>query len=177
MGRIDGNGGEKRIDFALKVVLCKGTRFFIQLIPFKQADALFAQFGKQVLIPAAVLGVDEAVDFDGKLGERFVGTQAVVAWLAVAVFNTLHQAGLADFDVLIEVGARDGEELYAFEHGIGGVFGFFQDAAIELHPGEVPAVEHFLFLCRAGHEVRPVRCVGKSKAFSRGGHMGASTRD
>jgi hypothetical protein len=167
MGWIDGDGGEKRVDFALKVALCKGARFFVQFVPLEQADTLFAQLWQQVLIPAAVLGVNEAVNFDGELGERFVGAQAVVTWLAVAVFNALHEAGLADLDVLIEVGAGDGEELDALEHRIGRIFGFFQDAAIELHPGEVPAVEQFLFLCRAGHGVRPVRCVGKSKAFSR----------
>ena len=49
--------------------------------------------------------------------------------------------------------------------GLAGVLGLFEDAAVELHPGVVPAVEQLLFLCRSGHRVRPVRRVGKSTAF------------
>ena len=94
-----------------------------------------------MLVPAAVLGVDKAVDFGGEDGEGFVGAQAVVALLAVAVFNALHEAGLADFDILVEVGAGDGQELDPLQQGIGGVLGFFKDTPVELHPGVVPAVK------------------------------------
>ena len=112
------------------------------------------------------------MDFGGEGGEGFVGAQAVVAGFAVAVFNALHEAGLADFDVFVEVGAGDGEELDALEQGIGRVLGFFQDAAIELHPGVVAAVEELLFLRGSGPCERPSRRVGKSTAFWRGTGMG-----
>jgi hypothetical protein len=56
MGGIDGDGGEQRIDFALKVALGKGAGFFVELLPLQQADALLAQLGQQLLVPAAVLG-------------------------------------------------------------------------------------------------------------------------
>ena len=106
--RVDGDGGKKRIDFALEVGLGIGAGFFVEFVPLQQADALFAQFGKEQVVPAAVLGVDKGVDFGGEGGQGLVGTEAVVALFAVAVFNALHEAGLADFDVLVEVGAGDG---------------------------------------------------------------------
>ena len=149
MRRIDGDGGQQRIDFALEVVLGKGAGFVVELVPLQQADALLAQFGEQVLVPAVVLGVDKGVDFGGEDGQRLVGAQAVVARLAVAVFNALHEAGLADFDVFVEVGAGDGEELDPLEQRIGGVFGLFEDTAIELHPGVVASVKELLFLRRS----------------------------
>ena len=37
------------------------------------------------------------MDFGGEVGQGLVGAKAVVARLAVAVFNALHEAGLADF--------------------------------------------------------------------------------
>ena len=110
MGGVDGDGGEQRIDLALKVALGKGAGFLAQLLPLQQADALLAQLGEQVLVPAAVLGGDKAVNFGGEHGQGLVGAQAVVARLAVAVFNALHEAGLADLDVFVEVVAGDGEE-------------------------------------------------------------------
>ncbi len=90
------------------------------------------------------------MDFGGEGGEGFLGAEAVVAGLAIAVLDALHEAGLADLDVLVEVGAGDGEELDALEQRIGGVFGFLEDAAIELHPGVVAAVEELLFLRGCG---------------------------
>jgi len=53
---------------------------------------------------------------------------------AEALFKALQDAGDADLDELIEIAGGDGEELYALEQGIGGVVGFFKDAAVELEP-------------------------------------------
>jgi hypothetical protein len=107
------------------------------------------------------------VDFSGEGVEGLGGAEAVEAGLAVAVLNALHEAGLADFNVFIEVGAGDGEELDAFKQGVGRVFGFFQDTSIELHPGVVASVEELLFLRSSSHG-RNLRRVGESTAFGRG---------
>ena len=152
MRGIDGDGGEKRIDFALEIGLGVGAGFFVEFIPLHEANALFAEFGEQEVVPAAVLGFDEGVDFGGEGGERLIGTKAVVALLAVAVFNALHEAGLADFHIFVKVGTGNGEKLDPFEERIGGVFSFFEDAAIELHPGVVASGKELLFLFRSGHE-------------------------
>ena len=103
MGGVDGDGGEEGIDFALEIVAGVGAGMFAELVPLEQANAVAAQLGEQVVIPAAVLRGDKLVNVGGEAGKGFVGAQAVVAGLAVAVFNALHEAGLADFDVFVEV--------------------------------------------------------------------------
>ena len=55
MGGVDGDGGEQRIDLALKVGLGVGAGVFVELLPFEQADALFAEFGEEQFVPAVVL--------------------------------------------------------------------------------------------------------------------------
>ncbi len=104
-----------------------------------------------MVVPAAILGVDKGVDFGGEGGEGLVRTKSVVALLAVAVFNALHEAGLADFHILVEIGAGNGEKLDPFEERIGGVFSFFENAAIELHPRVVASGKELLFLLRSSH--------------------------
>jgi hypothetical protein len=106
------------------------------------------------------------VNVGGEHGEGFVGAEAVVSGLAVAVFNALHEAGLAHFNVFVEVVAGDGEELDALQEGFGGVLGFFKDAPVELHPGVVPAVEELLFVCSSGHRCPSSAPCWQSTAFS-----------
>ena len=48
VSRVNGDGGQQRIDLALKVALGKGAGFLVQLAPLQQADALLAQLGKQL---------------------------------------------------------------------------------------------------------------------------------
>ena len=141
MRRIDGDGGQQRIDLALEVVLGKLAGFGLKFVPFEQPDALLAQFREQLVVPAGVLGVHEAVDFGGQFGQGFVGTQAIVAGLPVAVLDALHEAGLADFHIFVQVAAGNGQELDAFEKRIGRVLGLFEHAAVELHPGRITPVE------------------------------------
>ena len=160
MGGIDGDGGQQRIDFALKVALGKDAGFLAELVPLEQADALLAQLGEQLLVPAAVLGGDKGVNVGGEDGEGLVGAEAVETGLAVAVLNALHEPGLAHLDVFVEVVAGDGEELYALEQGVGGVFGFLKHTPVELHPGVVASVKKLLFVCSSGHSC--VQCADKA---------------
>jgi hypothetical protein len=52
------------------------------------------------------------------------------------VFDELFEGGDADFEEFVEVGANDGEEFKAFEEGLGGVLGLFEDALVEFEPTE-----------------------------------------
>src|SRR6185503_6742579 len=119
--------------------------------------------GKKQVVPAAILGLDELVDFGREGREGFIGAEAVVPGLSIAIFDALHQAGLADLDVLVEVGGGNGEELDPLQQWIGGVFGFFEDATIELHPGVVASRKEPLFLLRSSHWIGTNR-DGKSTA-------------
>ena len=132
------------------------------------------EFGKQLLVPAAVLRGDKAVNFVGECRRGTRGAEAVVTGGAVAVLNALHEAGLADFDVFVEIAAGDGEEFDALEEGVGGVFGLFQHAAVEFQPGVVTAVKKLLFRSVSGHRACPVRRVGSLQRFSGGWHLWAA---
>ena len=156
MGGVDADGGQQGVNLALKVALGIGAGLFVELPPLQQANALFAQFGQQLVIPAAILRVHKAVNIGCQHGQGFFGAQAVVARLAVAVLNALHEAGLANFNVLVEVGAGNGQELDPLQQRVGGVFGLFKHTPVELHPGVVAAVEKLLFWGGSGHLIRSV---------------------
>ncbi len=59
MRRIDGDGREQGIDFALEEALGEAALIFVELVPIEEADVLLAQGGEELLVPAAVLGADE----------------------------------------------------------------------------------------------------------------------
>ena len=159
MRRVNGDGCEERVDFPLKVALGEGGGLLIEFVPLKQAHAVLTQRGQQMIVPATILGGDEAMDFSCESVQRFIGAKAVVARLPVTVLNALHEAGLPNFDVFVEVGAGDGQKFDAFKQGIRRIFGFLQNPPIELHPGVVPAIEQLLFLRSTSHPVRPMRYV------------------
>ena len=51
------------------------------------------------------------------------------------------QAGDADHDHLVDVGAEDGQEPHPLEQRVGGVGGFLEHAALELQQAEFPVHE------------------------------------
>ena len=57
-----------------------------------------------------------------------------------ASLHLLAQAGDADLEELVEVAGEDRRELHPLEQRVPGVFGFEQDARVELEPGQL-AVE------------------------------------
>jgi hypothetical protein len=57
----------------------------------------------------------------------------------------LFDAGEADFEKLVKVGAGDAEEFDPLEEGGGGVEGFFEDALVEFQPAELAVDEVFGF--------------------------------
>ena len=105
-----------------------------------------------------ILGVDKAVDFGGESGQGFVGAKAVKALLAISILDALHEAGLADFNIFIEIGAGNGQKFYALKERIRRVFGFLEDAPVELHPGMVPPGKELLFLHGSGHGIEFAPC-------------------
>jgi hypothetical protein len=79
----------------------------------------------------------------------------------------LEDSGDADLDELVEVARGDGEKFDALEERVGGVVGFFQNAAVELEPpagaGEVLVERRGAVCLRTA--MRPTRlnqgCAGK----------------
>jgi hypothetical protein len=134
MSGINGDRSKERVDVALEIALRVGALIGIQFVPLKQSNTLVPQLREKQVVPAPVLGFNEFVDLGGEGREGFIGPEAVIAGFAIAILDTLHEAGLSDLDILVEIGACNGKELDPLEKRVCGVFGFFKDAAIELHP-------------------------------------------
>src|SRR4029079_4823662 len=164
MSCVYGDGCEKGIDIALEVALRVGSLVGVEFVPLEKPNAPFAELREKEVIPAAVLGLDEAVDFSCQCGKGFVRAETVVTRFAIAVLDALHEAGLGYCDIFCQVGSGNGKELNPFEQRICGIFGFFEDAAIELHPGVVASGKELQFLLRSSHRFDTDR-VGKSTAL------------
>jgi hypothetical protein len=144
VGWVDGNGGQERVDLFMEELGGVGAVGREHLLPVDEADVGLGEGGDEALIPAGGLVEGELVHAVAEAIDALLGGEAPFVgnlWEAFAVFELLEDAGDADLDELIEVAGGDGEELDALEEGIGGVGGFFEDAAIELEPGLVAVDE------------------------------------
>jgi hypothetical protein len=134
MGLIDGERGEDGRDLGVEVVLGPGRFGFGELGGGAEVDVLFREEGNELLVPAAVLVVDEVVGGGADALELFAGRKAVEAEFGGAGVGLLDEAGDADLEELVEVGTDDREEFDAFEERIGVALGLLEDAAIEVEP-------------------------------------------
>ena len=142
MGRVDGDWREQGVDFGVVEVDRKGLLPVRQLRPGEDADSGVLQRGQQLLSPATVLCSHKLLHLHADAVEQLLRAHAaLVALGGHAVFDPLQDAGDADFDKLIEVAARDGEELDALEKGVGVVLRFLEDASVEAHPAFVATEE------------------------------------
>jgi len=91
---------------------------------------------------------------------------AVGAGFLRARFDLIQQAGDADHEELVEVGAQDGKEFGAFQERIGGILGLFENTPLELEQAQLAVhIERRIVegdgcrrgnfpLCRQWHTVR-----------------------
>src|ERR1017187_3945843 len=91
VGRIHGDGREQRLNGLRVEILNVLACFRAQLVQTQYADRFGLKCRDELVAPACVLLVHEAVDMGGQLGENSVGGAAVRARLAVAVLGLLHQ--------------------------------------------------------------------------------------
>ena len=120
-----------------------------------------------------ILRGHKVVNLRGQHRKRLVGPQAVVAGLTIAVFNALHQPGLANLDILVQVRPRDGQKFHPLQQRIGRVLGLFKHTPVELHPGVVPAVEKLGFCVYFWPLSGPIRAVLAVYRVLRAIHWGA----
>jgi len=111
-----------------------------ELVGVFDDDALFGERGEELLVPAAVLVLDEGCDDGVDAAELLAGAEALGDGLGRSVFHLLDEAGDADLEKLVEVGAEDGEEADALEERVAVALGLLEDAAVEGEPAQL-AVE------------------------------------
>ena len=189
MRGVERDGGEEWVDLLLKELDGELAVGLAEVLPLEDADAGFFEFGDEAVVPAIGLVEGEAVQVAADAVEALgAGEAAGVDALgeAEAFFKALEDPGDANLDELIQVAGGDGEEFYALEEGVGGVVGFFEDAAVELKPAFVAVDEATAGKggggfggaagrCRAG------RCCGAGGrlfqcGFFRGSHASYETK-
>ena len=94
-------------------------------------DARLGERRPQFLFQALVGGFHQALDFAADGHQLRARAHAVRAEFGDAGIQLRIQAGHADHEELIQVGADDGQELDAFEQRIGGILRLFQHAPLK----------------------------------------------
>jgi len=137
VGLVDGQRGQRRMDLLGEVVLGPGALCGGELGGGLESDLLFRERGDEQVVPAVILLVYQFADFrEGPL-QLLARRQAIDAGFAASGVLLLQEAGDADLEEFIEVGADDGEELGAFEQRVGLVLGLLQHAAIKSQPAQL----------------------------------------
>ena len=103
----------------------------------EHANAVLAERGTQLLVPAKVLILHELMGFAGKLVALLEQREAIGPGLAVAILDLLHQPRDSHFEKFVQVAGADGQKLQAFEQRNAFVLRFFQDTAVEGQPGNL----------------------------------------
>ena len=139
-----------------------------QLLGLDDVDAggghLGPQRRKARLLVAAEAG-GEAVDLDQLLDRR----QPVLAHLRDTGGDLAVQAGHPHHVELVEVGGRDRQEAQALEQRVAGILRLFQNAPIELQPGQLAIVE-------ASGALGRWRCTAGLRPLSRVPSVSSSAR-
>jgi len=148
MGLIDGERGEDGRDLGVEVVLGPGSFGFGELGGGAEVDVLFREEGNELLVPAAVLVVDEVVGGGADAFELLARREAVEAEIGGTGVGLLDEAGDADLEEFVEIRADDREEFDALEEGIGVALGLLEDATVEVEPALLAVgVEGAVFGC------------------------------
>ena len=140
MRGVDGEGGEHREDARFELAGELGALLVAQLVPVGELDAGVLERRRDLLREHSRLAGDELFDADADRAELLDLVEAVGRVAAHPGRELLLQAGDADLEELVEVGAEDREELRPFEQRERGVLGEREHARVEVEPGQL-AVE------------------------------------
>lgn len=134
MSWVDAQGCEDWPDLGAVEILDPAGFLGIEVAEIEKADAVFGQAWGEGIPPAGVLLLDHAADsfLDGAKG--FGGSQAVDAAFDDFAFDLLFDAGHADLEEFVEVGAGNAEEFEPFEEGCFGIEGFVKNALVKFEP-------------------------------------------
>src|SRR5260370_5988420 len=118
MRRIDRDWRQQQIEFAIAIVLDKGSCVVIQFMQPKYPDALLRKLRTQLIVPALILRGHKIVQFLRHEIAFFNQRQAVRTGLRISVLNLLYQARYSHFEKLVEIAAADGKEFQSLQQGI-----------------------------------------------------------
>ncbi len=148
MGRIDGQRSKDRPDLRIIITLHAIQLLGRQVMEIQETDAAPGQFRAQLLAPAAILVLDHFIDALPDGAKRFARCQAVEAPFGNFRFDLLLDAGHADLEEFIEVGAGNTQEFKLFQQRIAGVECLIEDPLVEFQPAQFAVKK---VLSPAGH--------------------------
>src|SRR5437588_11039076 len=102
--------GEQRVQLFLAIFVDEAAGGRVQFVQSEHSNSMFSK-GRAQRIPAAILVIDELVS---KALQSFTALgegQSIGASFVVAVLDLLHHGGDTNFEKLVEIAGRDGEEL------------------------------------------------------------------
>ena len=138
MGGIDRERGQDGEDLPLKVPLDPGLFATGQGLERLERDALLLERRDQLFVPAAVLVFHQRGDHRVDPPELLPRIKPLDAFLPDAGVDLLDQAGDADFEEFVEIGAHDGEKLQPFEQRRRFAGRQVEDPAVECEPAQFP---------------------------------------
>ena len=132
--RIDRERREHRVDLALEVPVDPIALRLRQLMRLPDLDARLGERRHDRFVPGAVQVFEEVARLLAHAFEFFLRLQAIGVLALKVGIDEFHHAGDADLKELVEILARDGEELQALEERHLVVAGLGHHAAIEREP-------------------------------------------
>ncbi len=158
MGRVDGQGGEHRVDLVPEQRREFGAVLVVEFGPANQCDALGGQSWADLVAPALGLPAHEVM---GVHQHRVVD----LAWEQTAGRSHSDSCGDAALEAchphheeLVEVGGEDRQELGAFQQRQVLVLGKLQHPLVEREPTQFTIDEPVFW--QFGWVSHPVRCLG-----------------
>ena len=134
---VERDGGEDGKDLAGEVLGEEMIGLRRKLRRREQAHPRPVQVREHVAEQRPVLARHHVVAAGRDGGELLAGAHRVGAALLHVSDQLLLEAGDADHEELVEVGAGDGEELQPLERGNAGIEAFLQHALVERQPGQL----------------------------------------
>jgi hypothetical protein len=104
---------------------------FVPVVAFEETYPLYLQRRKQCVIEDTILFLHQGMGADTDLLECLVRRKVVGAGLYRIRSGTLHQAGNANLEKLIEVGAGDAEKTQPLQQRGILILGLFEHAPVE----------------------------------------------
>ena len=133
--RIDGERRQQRKNVREKEILEPGLLRLADIGSVNQRNAGFRERPPQ-LAPLGLLILDQQQHGFGNAHKLLGGCQAFGAFGADAGAHLRSKAGDAHHEKFVEVVGRDREELQPLQQGIAAIGGFFENAPVEIEPGE-----------------------------------------
>ena len=147
MRRIDRHRRQQRIDLRVIELQSLRPRLLAQLAPPQHTNLLCLHRRQQLLVPASVLRLDEAMDSLHQTIQTLLRSQpALIRRLGqiVTILDPLQKPCNSNFDKLIQIARCNCKKLHSLQQRICLVLCLFEHPLVKPHPRFIPAEKQIL---------------------------------